>query len=296
MQAMILAAGYGTRLRPYTELLPKPLFPVCNQPLLLRIIGQLRAAGCEHLVINAHHLADSVAAAVAGQPGVTLQREGSILGTGGGLGRARRHFEEGPVLVSNGDIFHTIDYRLPLAAFAARQPAALLVVHDFPRFNKVIVAGDGRIHGFAGNCQDGERLFAFTGIHVLARRCLDMLPENGYFDVIDLYRRLIADGETVLALEVREHYWRDIGTPEDYLALHDDILHQAHLRAALDLPAEGNLVLGTGVKLDGDIQVEDWAVVGDGACIGAGVRLRRAVVWPHRSIAAHSLLHDRIVC
>lgn len=111
MQAMILAAGFGTRLLPYTLSRPKPLFPILNQPLLLLTIRRLQQAGCDHIVVNCHHLREQIVAALHGIPGVVVQEEVVILGTGGGLRKARALFRDEPVLVTNGDIYHTVDYR-----------------------------------------------------------------------------------------------------------------------------------------------------------------------------------------
>ena len=85
MQAILLAAGYGTRLRPYTDLRAKPLFPVANRPLLDRLLDQLHAAFAEPVLVNCHHLADQIEAALGDRPEVLVQREAEILGTGGSL-------------------------------------------------------------------------------------------------------------------------------------------------------------------------------------------------------------------
>ena len=107
---MILAAGLGTRLLPHTLIRPKPLFPVLNQPLLLATIRRLQNLGFDHIVVNCHHLRQQVATALNGIAGVILQEEEVILGTGGGLRRALNLFRDEPLLVSNGDIYHTIDF------------------------------------------------------------------------------------------------------------------------------------------------------------------------------------------
>ncbi|MCI5129172.1 MAG: nucleotidyltransferase family protein, partial [Candidatus Electrothrix sp. AUS3] len=109
MQAMLLAAGFGTRLRPYTLVRPKPLFPVCNIPLLHILLDKLVDAGCDRIVVNCHYLADQIKEAVERRPEVILQYEKEVLGTGGGLRKALEHFQDQPdtpVLVMNGDIFH----------------------------------------------------------------------------------------------------------------------------------------------------------------------------------------------
>ena len=110
MQAMILAAGYGTRLHPYTEHRPKPLFPLLNIPLLQLTIKRLQRAGFDHIVVNCHHLKERVTEILSTIPGVILQEETRILGTGGGLRYAYDKLLDEPLLITNGDIYHTIDF------------------------------------------------------------------------------------------------------------------------------------------------------------------------------------------
>ena len=108
MQAMILAAGLGTRLRPYSNIRPKPLFPVLNQPLLRILINMLEEAGCTKIIVNGHHLRDQLKSAVAESNTILYQDEPRILGTGGSLREALPQLEDEPLLVVNGDIFHDI--------------------------------------------------------------------------------------------------------------------------------------------------------------------------------------------
>ncbi len=105
MQAMILAAGFGTRLQPYSLIRPKPLFPVLNRPLLLATIDRLKNAGFSLIVVNCHHLRQQIVSAVKDIPGVIVQEEPLILGTGGGLALAARNLNNEPLLVTNGDMF-----------------------------------------------------------------------------------------------------------------------------------------------------------------------------------------------
>ena len=114
MQAMILAAGFGTRLLPYTELRPKPLFPLLNKPLLLLTIERLQRAGFDHIVVNCHHLRDQIVDLLQDLRGVVVQQEDIILGTGGGLRLALNVFRNEPVLVTNGDIYHSVDLGIRL--------------------------------------------------------------------------------------------------------------------------------------------------------------------------------------
>lgn len=282
MRAMILAAGLGTRLRPFSLLRPKPLFPILGQPLLQRIIEQLRAAGFGPIIVNAYHLAGQMAAFLAGQPDIIVQREPVELGTGGGLRLALGHFAGEPVLVTNGDIYHDIDYGAVHARHAAGNCPVTMVMHHCPRFNTVRVR-DGLVRGFAGSGPGGGdclpltqpagqasgALAAFTGIHVLDPSLLRDIPPGVFHSIIDRYQAHLDGGGHIQALTVSGHQWTDIGTVADYLALHQRLL------AAGGPPCR----LAEGVSLGPRARLSDWGYVGRGASIGPDACLSRVVVW-----------------
>lgn len=274
-----MAAGFGTRLRPYTLLRPKPLFPVCNVPLLHILLNKLTEAGCRRAVVNCHHLAGQIAAAVAGRPEVILQHETEVLGTGGGLRKALPHFADGPVLVMNGDIFHGIDLPGLLAAHAAGGCAVTMALHDHPRFNTVRVQGE-RVCGFGAG---GE--LAFTGIHVLNRAVIEQIPAEGFFHIIDLYEKLARNGQ-IGFIRVDGCFWQDIGTPADYLDLHCRLLAEKTPAWAISSQAQ----------IEAGAVFEDWGAVGPGAVIGAGARLARCVVWENAVILPGRQVADQIAC
>jgi mannose-1-phosphate guanylyltransferase len=282
MQAMLLAAGLGTRLRPYTLVRPKPLFPVCNQPLLHLLLDKLTAAGCGRTVVNCHHLAGQIASAAAGRPEVIIQHEEDVLGTGGGLRKAMEHFVDGPVLVMNGDIYHDINLSGLLAAHAVGGCAVTLALHDFSRFNTVRVRGE-QVCGF-GQAQAGETLLAFTGIHVVEREVLARIPSQGFFHIIDLYEELAQAGQVGCA-RVDGCFWQDIGTPTDYLDLHRRLL--AEKTPAWEISAQAKV--GAGAIFSG------WGAVGTGAVIGAGARLSRCIIWENAVIPPGAELADQII-
>ena len=148
MKAMILAAGFGTRLRPFSFQRPKPLFPVLDIPLLTRIISQLRSYGIGDILVNCYHLKEQITAFLHGRTDICIQEEQKILGTGGGMRQALDFFGQDPCLIVNGDIFHTIDLEKVIEEHRKSGHAASLIIHDFPRFNNVRVAEEGSIQGF----------------------------------------------------------------------------------------------------------------------------------------------------
>jgi mannose-1-phosphate guanylyltransferase len=276
---MLLAAGFGTRLRPYTLLRPKPLFPVCNVPLLHLLLDKLVQAGCERAVVNCHHLADQIIAAAADRPEVILQHETEVLGTGGGLRKALEHFTEKAVLVMNGDLWHDIDLQGLMAAHKQGNFAVTMALHDHPRFNSVHVSGSA-VSGFGPNGK-----LAFTGIHVVSRAVIEQIPAVGFFHIIDLYAKLAQAGQ-IGFVRVDGCFWQDIGTPADYLDLHRRLL----------AGKEKSWIISSQAKIGSDVALEDWGVIGPGAIIGSGTRLSRCVIWEDAVIAPGLWLTDQIVC
>jgi aminoglycoside/choline kinase family phosphotransferase/choline kinase len=220
MKALILAAGLGTRLRPYTLATPKPLFTVAGRPLLEILIGNLAQAGCEAVGVNTHHLPGPIEAFIAarrfGIP-VRLRHEPAILGTGGAIRNWADFWDQRPFMVVNADIYTTIDLRQVYGFHLRHRPAATLVLVDDPEFNTVSVDADGRVMGFAESRHSAPAgALTFTGIQVLDPVVLDYLPQRGFCHSIDAYRAMIAAGLTVQALVPDRGQWKDIGTPERY--------------------------------------------------------------------------------
>ena len=295
MQAMILAAGFGTRLLPYTLVRPKPLFPLLNQPLLLLTIQRLQQAGCDHIVVNCHYLREQIVAAVQGISGVAVQEETSVLGTGGGLRLALDQFRDEPVLVTNGDIYHTIDYQRLYRDHQQKGAAVTMAMHDFPRFNTVAVR-DGRIYSFDDRTDRAKvDLLAFTGLHVLEPEVLAGIPAGEEYSIIDCYRHLLRQGRLIAASRVDDCFWTDMGTVEDYLALHAGLL-TGKIPVWLELAeaAKSPFWLADGVKKRSGLIMRDWVCVGD-AIVGKNTHLQRSVVWDDAMITEGSMIVDQLV-
>jgi mannose-1-phosphate guanylyltransferase len=289
---MILAAGFGTRLLPHTLLRPKPLFPILNQSLLLLTIKRLQNAGCDHIVVNCHHLRHQIAAALQGMPGVAVLEEEIILGTGGGLRGALPLLRDEPLLISNGDIYHTVDFALLFARHLAGGAAVSLAVHDYPRFNTVRV-NDDRIAGFSEKV--GPDCLAFTGLHVIDPAILQDITPSRYSSILDLYRQVLAFRREIAALRVDGSYWTDMGTPEDYLALHAGLLKGTIPSwPEMDLPAAGPFLISPKARLADDLQLEDWCCLGD-VEVGGDVRISRTVAWDNVHIAAGSMVDNALL-
>jgi len=299
-QAIILAAGQGTRLRPLSLSVPKPLFPLLNRPLLGILLEQVQAAGISRLAVNTHHLAGAIAAFLQDHipPGVELaiSQEPEILGTGGGLKRLAGFWETAPCLVINGDVVSDID---PGRVFAAHTPDALatLVLHDCPRFNTVWRDARGDIAGFGDPppAAAASPPLAYTGIQVVSPRLLDRMPPDAYVDLIDVYRQALAAGERLGALVVTDHVWEDIGTPAAYLDIHRRLLSGQLPSWRRYFPALTDPYLGAEVQIEAGVGFGGGVCLGPGVKLGGGVHLKNSVIWANASISPGVSLIDCIV-
>ncbi|UCD80477.1 MAG: phosphotransferase [Desulfobacterales bacterium] len=223
MKAMILAAGYGTRLRPFTDHTPKALFSIAGRPLLDVTIERLQKAGCRAVIINTHHLHHQIETYIASRQygiEVTTRHEPQILGTGGAIKNVADFWDDAPFMVINADIIAEVDLAEIYRAHCRHQPAATLVLCDNPAFNSVAVEQNQRITGFQSPTRDRDQasggLLTFTGIQVLEPEVLDFIPPNTPYSSIDAFRQMLADGRKLRAFMVSNDCWQDIGSPERY--------------------------------------------------------------------------------
>ncbi len=195
MKAMILAAGLGVRLRPYTNHTPKPLFSIGGRPLLADLIRRLERAGCREVIINTHHLYEQIEAFVADQHGglaIYTRHEPEILGTGGAIKNVSDFWDHRPFMVVNADIVADMDMAAIYAAHRRARSAATLVLCNDPQFNSVIVEQNRSIRGFAdrspGQEQPQNGLLTFTGVQVLDPVVLDYIPAGRPYSSIDAFK------------------------------------------------------------------------------------------------------------
>ncbi len=229
LRGMILAAGYGTRLAPVTDHVPKPLLPVGGRPLLDHVIAGCDTAGVQDIGVNTHHLADMVAEYFGQRPDAgrfTLFPEKEILGTGGALHGAREFLGGAEnFLLHNGDVLSDADLSALVADHQQSGALATLLLVDWPAVNSVTLAADGRIASIAGRPSSDltteDRPLTYTGIGVFSRRLLDDIGP-GFSSLIDpLVRALETDPGSVRGFSPGDFGWSDLGTLARYLAAQD---------------------------------------------------------------------------
>lgn len=231
MKAMILAAGLGTRLRPLTNTIPKPLLPIAGTPLIVWNLLLLKRHGFHDVIINLHHLGPMIEQALGNGAKYGLRiyysHEPVILGTGGAIKQAEPNFSGEPVLVLNGDTLFDLDLEALCAYHQRRQAAATLVLRSDPeaaRWGVVEVDADDRIVRITGRGRTDAittepRMFA--GVHILHPRLLRDVPKGKPSSIIDAYVAALQRGDVVAAYELTG-YWSDVGTPERYAQAEHD--------------------------------------------------------------------------
>jgi len=279
--AFLLAAGFGSRLRPLTLARPKPLLPLCGLPMLDHVLAHVRQHGHTHVLVNAHHLWEQVAA-WAEVNGVQLQVElPHILGTGGGLKAASDRLADRFVVV-NGDILSDVDLTALLdavpsggAAMALRADPTLGARAPVEADEEGVVV---RMREFAGTPGIGIEGTHFTGIHAADRDTLSDVPDGFGCIVRTAYtRRLPA---RVIRSILHDGRWIDIGTPADYLAANLAVL-DGTLTTALPVwehgtGTPGEVWVGSGATIEGTVR---HSIIGARATVPAGASLTDCVVW-----------------
>lgn len=220
LDVLILAAGFGTRLRPLTKNCPKALLPLCGAPLLEHHLRRLlHTPGIGRVVINSHHLAEQVEDFVAGHPErarLALSPEPAILGTGGALACAAPLLSSDPFLVQNADTFFPFPLEALLAFHRAHGFAATMVLTRSAVWPNVLIEGERVARIVRGDRVAGA--LTFTGCHLFSRAALEWIPPSGYQDIRDAFDRLIALGELGAFVwpPEGEGSLLEIGTPPAY--------------------------------------------------------------------------------
>ncbi len=245
-RAMILAAGFGTRLKPLTDRIPKPLVPVAGIPLLELSLKRFREIKPRILVVNGHHLSGQLETFLR-QTSYGFQRveylyEPLILDTGGAVRNASRYLR-GPFFVTtNADVISDIPLREAVAQHLKRRALVTMLLHDRARYNQVEFDQEGRIMAFGrSQAASGNRILAYTGIQICSPLLLDLMEREPRrpFSLITFYRRLLAAGRLDLLGHVVDtkdnYYWRDVGTPEDLIEIEHDLSNDTGLAVRLGI-------------------------------------------------------------
>jgi mannose-1-phosphate guanylyltransferase/mannose-1-phosphate guanylyltransferase/phosphomannomutase len=310
MKAMVLAAGLGTRLRPLTYEITKPMVPVLDRPVMEHILDLIDRHSFEGVIANLHYFPDTIREYFGERISYSFEQE--LLGTAGGVRACKEFFGDEPFLVISGDALTDIH----LGAFAARHReaggiATLAVkrVADTREYGVVLHDRDGRITGFQEKPEPDEALsdLGNCGIYMFDPRIFDYFPETPFVDwAKDVYPALLENDVPFYIHELSE-YWNDVGSLAElrqgtFDALHGKLqleMQGEELRPGVtvvgdsplreDTDVEGVVWIGRDVGLGEGVRLMGPIVLGDGAKVGDGAQLRESIVFPGTEIAAGAI-------
>jgi mannose-1-phosphate guanylyltransferase len=325
VRAMVLAAGLGTRLRPITYAVPKPMVPVANRPVMEHIVRLLARNGFSEAIANLHwfpetiegHFGDGSAFGIE----LTYSREEKLLGTSGGV-RNAAGFLGDSFLVISGDALTDIDLGAMRAFHESHDGVATLAtkrVQDTSQFGVAITGADGRIQGFQEKPEPAEALsdLANCGIYMFRSAIFDFFPApgtskaagaddpEGFADwAMDVFPALMENDVPFYSHEI-EAYWNDIGNLDELRQGNLDALNGAvqiepgapevsdGVRAASPLDGvevEGPALIGAGVELGAGVRIQGPAIVGDGCRIGDGAWIRDSILLAGAEVPPEAML------
>jgi mannose-1-phosphate guanylyltransferase/mannose-1-phosphate guanylyltransferase/phosphomannomutase len=315
MKAMVLAAGLGTRLRPLTYEVPKPMVPVLDRPVMAHILGLLERQGFDEVVANLHWFPDTIRNYFGDR--VEYLYEEELLGTAGGVRNARDFFGGDPIVVVSGDALTDVDLRALVERHREAGGIATLTVKRVPdtrEFGVVIHDADGRVQGFQEKPEPEEALsdLGNCGIYCFDAEVFDYFPDEPFADwAADVFPELL-EHDVPFYVHETDAYWNDVGSLDELRTGTFDLLAG---RLSLEITGEevaDGVRVGDGTSLDGCEQVDApvWAgagcevgdgarlmgpvVIGDGARIGDGAALRETIVLPGTFVPAGAILAGAI--
>ena len=291
MRAIVLSAGYGTRLWPLTEDRTKPAIPILGKPLVGYVAEYLAGYGCDEIVVNLHHRPESVRKALGdgSQFNVKLHyvEEPVILGTSGALDNAREFFLDDTFLVVNGKIITDIDLKAALKTHRETGALATLVLLPNTKrelFSKVNTEGE-LITGFGGMpTQADQSPLMFTGIQILEPQIFKYIPRGVFsHSTVDVYPQAIAKGERVVA-HVGAGKWRELSTLQRYLDINLELLNEA-----------GHVIsVGTACTINDSAEISQ-AILWDRVDVEAGAKVRRSVLADGVQIKSGEVVENSVV-
>jgi mannose-1-phosphate guanylyltransferase/phosphomannomutase len=304
LKAVVMGGGQGTRLRPVTCRLPKPMVPLCNQPVMEYCLQLLRRHDCTHIYVTLHYLADEVISHFGNGADFGLRMQYSVeqepMGTAGSVGLLRDSLDS-TFFVMSGDALTDFDLQKALLFHREKKAKATLVLTSVPNpleFGVVVTDDEGSIVKFLEKPSWGE-VFSDTvntGIYILEPEVLDLIPQDQSFDFSqDLFPEMLRR-EMPLYGYVAEGYWCDIGNLEQYREAHQDLCNgRVHLEVPGSVLRKG-LLVGKGTQIHPGAQLEPPLVIGRNCRIREGARLLEGTVLGDNCIVEEgATLHRDVI-
>lgn len=296
MKTVILVGGEGLRLRPLTLTTPKPMLPLFDRPLIAWLLEYVADSGVvDELILASGYRAEAFEGLPRFSRPLHLEPEERPLGTGGALARLRDRLD-GTVLVINGDGLLDVDLPAMLAFHRQRRSAvtfAAVRLPDVSQSGALELGEEDRVTAFREKDPRGGPGWINAGLYLIERAALDLLPPTGPSSLErDLFPRLLAEGRPLFGFR-HPGYFRDLGTPQNYLQAHEDLLRG--VSRFPQPPTEAEVWRGAGAVVDPSSTVLGPTALGAGARVGPGCVVRRCVLGPGATVGAGARLEDCVL-
>jgi len=309
MQAIVLAGGMGTRLRPLTYTRPKPMVLVANRPALDHIVAAAAQAGFSEVIVTTNYMAETIQAYCATDPfeiPVRCVKEERPMGTAGAVKNVEAQIT-GTFAVIQGDSLSEINLADLVASHRSLGGIATLAVMPVENPSEFGIAelnGDGKIVRFLEKPKPQECFsnLANTGFYVFEREVLDVIPPDTTYDFsFELFPTLLASGQPIYGWQTQA-YWIDLGRISSYLA--GNVYCLSREKGALVAPQTSvspgaalhpPVVVGEGVIVEEGCEVGPFSAIGRGVRLGAGCKVRRSVLYDRATVAANAILEECVI-
>jgi NDP-sugar pyrophosphorylase family protein len=295
-RAFVLAAGMGTRLRPLTDALPKPLVPIFQKPLITFALDHLIDAGVKSFVINTHRLPQLFATcfagnAYAGHP-ITLVHEPDLLETGGGIKNAEPVLGSELFITYSGDILTDLELRPLIDEHFRRANDVTLALRE-TGLGADIAFAEGRVLDIANRLGTAVR-YDFANIAVWSPTVFEQIPPARKISFIPVVTEWIKQGGRIGGVILNDGKWFNVGSVRQYLDLHRTLAAEKWKPHYVRMP-EWPLAVARNARVHPTAQILGCSAIGENAVVGADAMLRDTIVWPGAQIASRSELQDCIV-
>lgn len=296
-KAMVMSAGMGSRLEPLTLLVPKPLVPVCNKPVMDILFEQLSNIGISDIVCNTYYLADQI---IKRYPNVSFIKEDELSGTAGGLKKCQFFFEKGEdFVVLSADGLTNADIKKGIEIHKKSNAIATIGIksvdkNEVSHFGVVVTDDSGFVTEFQEkpNINEAKSNCVNTGIYIFNYKIFDFIPENTFYDFAkDVFPKLLKN-KAINTFEVSE-YWSDIGTIEQYKKSLYDVI-QGHCKFNHD--SIFNTETGSYISKNKiDAHFIGISAVGENCVIGKNVTIDNCIIWDNVRIADNVCIKNSII-
>ncbi len=319
MKAIILAAGYGDRLRPLTNHRPKVMIPIVNIPILENTIAFLSKNNIRNIMINTHYLPDNIIKYFGdgSDRGVRIRysHENEILGTAGGIKMVEDFLRDGTFLVINGDILIDLDLKEVIGFHQLKRSFITMVLREDEKadeYGPISINREGKICRFLGKpegpCNDNLIKTMFTGVHIMEPGILNEIPHGRYCGTTDeVYPHLLEKGLPVYGY-ITSDYWKDIGTHHRYMEAHKDILNgkfdmyikpkrqkkrdTEKIRATKIIPP---VMIGDNPSIGEGVVIGPYTVIGRNCILEKGTTIEESILWDDISIGSNVKISNSII-